>query len=88
MKIFINGVLVARSAFPRTAMWQSELPFRIGWAHEEDKQYASFAGEIDGVRIWKVARTPAQIGSAMFTPLCGDEPGLVGYWRFEGQGEK
>ena len=87
IRVFINGVEVARSAFPKTAMWRSELPLRIGWAHEEDKQYASFTGEIDEIRIWKVARTPAQIRNAMFTPLRGDEPGLVGYWGFEGKGK-
>ena len=87
MKILINGVEVASGTFPRTAVWKSELPLRIGWTHEEgDELYATFAGQIDEVRIWRVARTAPQIGAAMFTPLHGNEPGLVGYWRFEGEG--
>jgi hypothetical protein len=87
MKILINGVEVASGAFSRKEIWRSELPLRIGWTHEADPLYAPFAGQIDEVRIWKVARTATQIGRGMFTPLRGDEPGLVGYWRFEGEGE-
>ncbi len=49
---------------------------------------ASFRGLIDEVRVWNVARTEEQIAGAMLRPLNGDEPGLVGYWRFdEGSGQ-
>ncbi len=47
-----------------------------------------FEGEIDEMRIWNVARTEAQIRSAMSTSLTGSKSGLVAYWRFnEGNGQ-
>ena len=42
-----------------------------------------FDGIIDEVRIWNVARTEQQIQNHMDLPLVGNEPGLVGYWRFD-----
>ncbi|GAB4568360.1 MAG: hypothetical protein Kow0047_21170 [Anaerolineae bacterium] len=48
----------------------------------------SFDGLIDEVRIWNIARTQAEIQADMNRILNGDEPGLVGYWRFEeGRGQ-
>jgi len=47
-----------------------------------------FPGVIDEVRIWSVARTDNEIKDSMKTSLKGDEPDLVGYWKFdEGSGE-
>jgi hypothetical protein len=40
-------------------------------------------GLFDEVRIWNVARTPAQIQANMHKPLVGNETGLVGYWRVD-----
>lgn len=40
-----------------------------------------FAGMIDEVRIWNVARTPAELQANDSTELCGGEPGLVAYYR-------
>jgi hypothetical protein len=40
-------------------------------------------GSIDEVRVWNVARTQAQILGSMGFRLAGNEPGLVGYWRFD-----
>jgi len=49
----------------------------------------SFCGLIDEVRLWDVARSQAQIQSGLYRVLRGDEPGLVGYWRFnEGSGQE
>jgi hypothetical protein len=47
-----------------------------------------FPGVIDEARIWSVARTAKEIKESMETSLKGDEPDLVGYWKFdEGSGE-
>ena len=47
-----------------------------------------FAGEMDEVRVWNVARTDAQIQEAMTRAISPTEPGLAGYWRFdEGDGK-
>ncbi len=47
-----------------------------------------FEGQIDEVRIWDVARDSLAIVTGMTAPLGGDEPHLVGYWPFDGQGER
>ncbi len=39
-------------------------------------------GQMDEVRIWKVARTEAQIQETMFHTLTGREPGLLSVWNF------
>ncbi|CAG1772903.1 hypothetical protein BAC2_03220 [uncultured bacterium] len=41
-------------------------------------------GLLDEVRIWNVTRTPGQIQSTINAELSGSEPGLVGYWRLNG----
>jgi len=44
-------------------------------------------GKIDEVRIWNVARSPAEIQTYFDRSLHGSESGLVAYWRFdEGNG--
>jgi len=86
MKMFINGTEVTRRGFGRTIR-SSSLPLRIGWTHEEEPEHSPFAGQIDEVRIWNVARTGKQIVDNMFQPLIGNELGLVAYWRFEGEEE-
>jgi signal transduction histidine kinase/CheY-like chemotaxis protein/ligand-binding sensor domain-containing protein len=39
-------------------------------------------GQMDEVRIWKVARTEAQIREDMFKSLMGHEAGLLSLWNF------
>jgi len=46
-----------------------------------------FVGELDEVRVWSAARTPAELAAWAQRPLGGREPGLVGLWRMdEGSG--
>ncbi|MFQ6042885.1 MAG: LamG domain-containing protein, partial [Candidatus Poribacteria bacterium] len=82
MSIFINGTEVARQPFGED-IHISKLPLRIGWTHEEDSTYSPFAGQIDEVRIWNVARTAEQIRETMFKKLTGGEGGLAGLWDFD-----
>jgi hypothetical protein len=47
----------------------------------------TFNGVVDEVRIWNIARTPAQIQAFMTQPVAGTTSGLVANWRFnEGHG--
>jgi len=85
MRIFLNGAEVASGDFGKDIL-MSALPLWIGWTHEEG--HGAFAGQIDEVRIWNIARTEKEIAATMHTSLSGNEPGLVGYWQFEGQDEK
>ncbi len=48
----------------------------------------AFIGVMDELRVWEVVRSQEEIQANMFQQLTGDEPGLVGYWRFdEGEGD-
>jgi len=89
MRMFINGNEVAIRDFG-SEIRISHLPLRIGWSHEEEvTSHDSFAGLIDEVRIWSVARTQQEIRDNMNVKLAGDEPSLVGYCRFdEKEGEQ
>jgi hypothetical protein len=41
-----------------------------------------FGGDIDDVRVWKEARTEAEISANKDKELTGSETNLVGYWKF------
>ena len=73
MRIFINGAEVARGG-SGADIHVSSLPLVIG---------RGFAGQMDELRIWSVARTQEEIRAKMHTTLSGSEPGLVGYWQFD-----
>ena len=85
MKLFIDGIEVGNRDFKEEkSLYKSRLPLRIGWTHEETRPTQSpFVGLMDEVRIWNIARTEAEIRSDMNKQLNGDEPGLVGYWKFD-----
>jgi alpha-tubulin suppressor-like RCC1 family protein len=64
------------SAFP---LWIGSSPFGAD---------TNWRGDIDEVRVWAVARTPAEIQFDMTHYLTGEERGLRGYWPFdEGLGQ-
>ncbi len=85
IKVFVNGMqeaslVVATQLKALTA----QMNMTIG-ADVFDNRF--FVGLIDEVRAWNVVRTAAEITATMRQRLVGDEPGLVGYWRFdEGSG--
>ncbi len=85
MKLFIDGIEVGNIGFRgEKKLYESRLPLRIGWTHEEERPtQSSFVGQIDEVRIWNIARTAINISSDMNSQLNGDEPGLVAYWKFD-----
>ena len=89
MKLFIDGIEVGNRNFRnQKSFYKSRLPLRIGWTHEEERPTQSpFVGQIDEVRVWNIARSEADIRSNMNTQFNGDEPGLVGYWKFDEETE-
>ncbi len=79
IELFVNGISVAKSTpwpeAPTTdvdAVVFGRSPF-FG---------LSFDGALDEARIWNLVRTPAEISATYMTPLVGNEPGLVGYYKF------
>jgi len=60
----------------------STAPFVIGG--EGTGPVNNFDGFIDDVRVWNTVRNLADIQNNMFAELVGDEAGLVGYWKLNG----
>ncbi len=60
-------------------------PFLVGTSVNST---AFVDGAIDAVMVWSAVRSQAEINSDMHRTVAYDEPGLVGYWRFnEGIGD-
>ena len=78
LRWYFNGELVREVAamFP-TAVTGAQ-PALIGNGYTE-----GYAGCIDEVRVWNIARSQSEIQSTLNTRLGGAEPGLAGYWPFE-----
>ena len=78
VNIYINGSL-AKSGMMSGPLSLSNDALRFGVNF--GGQF--FNGAMDEVRIWNVARTQAQIQSAMKISLRGNEAGLVAYYRMD-----
>ena len=89
MKIFVNGHEFGHRHYNgKDRFVKCRLPLRIGVTHIKDQvQTTSFIGQIDEVRIWNIARTEDEISADMNKQLNGDEPSLVGYWKFDEETE-
>jgi len=80
---FVNGVQVNQYTDANSnSIPTNGYNFQIGRRADENSYYLN--GEIDEVRIWDITRTEGEIQSTMFTSLAGNEPGLAGYWNFNG----
>ena len=79
---YVNGAKVGESdLFPPAPITASASPFLIGSAPWDAYSF-QFYGTLDEIRVWNVARTPAQLQEFMHKELKGDEPGLVAYYNF------
>jgi signal transduction histidine kinase/CheY-like chemotaxis protein/ligand-binding sensor domain-containing protein len=74
MKLYADGELVATNSMAKRSLLKGDLDNHLG--------YSGFSGQLDDVRIWKVARTAQQIRENMFRTLTGQEAGLIGLWTF------
>ncbi len=81
-KLYLNGVVVGESAYRGSfAAIGNGQQFRLGRSVVSDE--AAFAGQLDDVRVWRTARTEAQLRENLARRLSGAEPGLVGYRNFD-----
>lgn len=82
VKTYVNGVLRITSPGKNgiTALATLNSPLSMG-CNPNNK--ACFSGLFDEFRLWKVARTDAEIGASYRKALVGNEAGLVGYWKFD-----
>ncbi len=83
LSLFLNGELVAQNTgLEGRLLRQSTKPLIFGWTPPFFDTFSN--ARLDEVRIWDVAREPANIVRDMSCTLTGAEPHLVAYWNFEG----
>lgn len=82
VEVFVNGISQGTADGLNTSSYDSTATFTIGSMDGTGTSY--FDGMIDEVRVWDVVRTPEEIAANMSHELEGNEPGLVGYWTFNG----
>ncbi|MDJ0504089.1 MAG: hypothetical protein PX635_02435, partial [Nostocales cyanobacterium LE14-WE12] len=84
LKLYVNGVLVGVNSDVTITPISSNVSLKIGERGDDlQPRYWYFNGQIDDVRVWKVARTQAEIQANLSQKLSGNEQGLAGYWNFE-----
>lgn len=85
--LYVNGQLDGQRVVNAPMV---RFPVPITFGNSSEMVYA-LGGTLDEVRLWKVARTSAQLQKAMskvVKPGTAVASGLVGYWRFdEGKGD-
>ncbi len=77
--LYRDGVLLATNVAAQN--YNGTSPLYIGKQPFEDP--ANFAGAIDEVRIWSVARSQMEIQANMSHALTGTESNLLAYWKFD-----
>jgi hypothetical protein len=81
-RFYINGVL-DRAVAAAGGLAQSSSPLFIGRQGTTGGNY--FDGTLDEVRVWNTIRSATEIQTNLSRSLRPNEPGLVGYWRFNEQ---
>src|SRR5262245_58164223 len=82
MKLFLDGGLLGTNSFTGGfSVVKSGARCRLGRSVVDIEPLVD--GQLAEVRVWKVARSEAQIRQTMFQRLKGNEPGLAGLWNFD-----
>ncbi|MGL5112323.1 MAG: LamG-like jellyroll fold domain-containing protein [Flavobacterium sp.] len=81
---YLDGVLVntGKTFTSVTSDFSNALDFIIGATSDTNKSF-KWSGQIDNVRIWNTAMTPAELQSDMTTTITGPSINLLGAWDFE-----
>ena len=83
MGVYVDGILKASQAVSSSGLnYTPENDLLIGM-YRDNNQIYGFLGMIAEVRLWNVARSPAQLLNDRHRRLTGTEPGLVGYWQLQ-----
>jgi hypothetical protein len=82
MRLYLDGKLVGINTNAQTSYTNNTLP-RSLFGRCSFATLPRLAGEMDEVRIWRMARTPEQIRENIARKLAGDEDGLLGLWNFD-----
>jgi hypothetical protein len=86
LKLFVDGAVIGTNGYPGSFSTIASTNvngarFRLGRSVVDGEPFVD--GQLAEVRVWKVARTEAQIRDTMFTKLTGNEPDLAGLWNFD-----
>jgi hypothetical protein len=76
-----NGVLVGSVASGATPASSGASTLHFGGAISNATLNWTFAGEIDELQVWNVARSETEIAEGVNVQLTGTEPGLKAYYR-------
>jgi hypothetical protein len=77
--VLVDGVVAFRAQAQRAPNSEGD-KLTIG---QRGNGTGFFHGQIDEVRVWKVARSHAAIAERRFDPLRGNEESLIGYWPLD-----
>lgn len=84
LSLYVNGQ-VDGQMYVNAPMVTYPVPLTFG--NNPEVVYA-LGGTLDEIRLWNVARTPAQIQASMSKVVKPKTAGLIGYWRLdEGKGD-
>jgi hypothetical protein len=80
-KLYLNGNLEASVATTATPRWDTLQHAALATGLTSNGTPGGyFAGRLDEVRIWNVARTQAEIQASMNSEILVPQPGLLGRW--------
>lgn len=85
MKLYLNGLLVGSQDFTvNFEALQTERRTLVGRSiRSKVIGDVDFQGQVDELRIWRVARTEDEIKAGLFRMYSGTEPDLAGLWNFD-----
>lgn len=81
LKIYFNGILQGKEANAYASA--TNAPLRIGEFLGYPNASLGLRGAVDELRVWNMARSPAEIRATMHEKLTGTEEGLAAYWDFD-----
>ena len=82
MKLFLDGAVLDTINYAGSfSTIKNGERFRLGRSIVNDEAFVD--AQLAEVRVWKVARTEAQIRQTMFQRLRGSEAGLAALWNFD-----
>lgn len=89
LKVFLNGTLVYQNASVPLAISSTTSYVGIGGnpysgGNTTSPQISLFAGGMDEVRVWSIARTDSEIAQNADVKVSGSASNLLGYWDFNG----
>jgi hypothetical protein len=83
-RLYLDGLLVAMLMYEHSGSYSNNISYvSLGQAKHDGASYGSLNGMMDEVRIWDIALSSDEIEATMYSPLQGNENGLVAYWDFE-----